>query len=500
MTDEQEQELKRRWLVWRLVLQYGIGVVVLVFFVIASLHFRYTPDDTYIYLQYGRNIARGEGFSFNAGTPSYGVTGPLWALMIAAGAKLSLDPYIVAKTLDIVFASFSVIGVLAFAFILMRDRIFAVIAAWIFSFDAWLLRWSGTGLETSLALLLVMLTLWYAYKKEYMTAAFVAGLLTLVRPEGTLLFLAVLADCGFNCRVRAAVGKTILASTMIFILVAGPWLLYAYSQFGTIIPNTFRVHSTDVVSAASVWHSLMLGLQVIGMTELLMSLCVVAGIIIALRRFGWRGIREDVFPLFWMVLLPLFYVVTNVQIVSRYLVLSLPVIVVYGVWGIKRLEIASIVTPQRGLVILLTIAALSLAQNQYIYQRWFAPHMGAFELGAEDCLKPIAYWIRSNAPAGSTVLTPAVGMLGYISERSIIDAQGVVTTDAKRAFAGGEYDRAMAGRRYETVVHPDYILDRSSTPGRFVSDSLRPVMTRSFSGFGLSDPGLEYFTLYKVMR
>ena len=179
---------------WRLVLQYGIGAIVLVFFVTTSLHFRYTPDETYVYLQYGRNIARGEGFSFNAGTLSYGVASPLWALLIAAGTKLSLDPYVVAKTLDIVFASFSIIGVMAFAFVLIRDRIYALAAAWMFSFDAWFLRWSGSGVETSLALLLVLLTLWYAYKKEYLTSALVAGLLTLVRPEGALLFVAVLVD------------------------------------------------------------------------------------------------------------------------------------------------------------------------------------------------------------------------------------------------------------------------------------------------------------------
>ena len=500
MTEDQEWELKRRWLVWRLVLQYGIGVVVLVFFVTVSFHFRYTPDDTYIYLQYGRNIARGDGFSFNAGTPSYGVASPLWALMIAAGTKLSLDPYIVAKTLDIVFASFSVIGVLAFAFILIRDRMYAVIAAWMFSFDAWFLRWSGTGVETSLALLLVMLTLWYAYKKEYMTSAVVAGLLTMVRPEGTLLFFAVLADCGFNCRVRTSVVKTILASTMIFVLVAGPWLLYAYSQFGTIIPNAFRIHPTDAVSTSSVWHSIVSDLQIIGLTEVLLSLFVVAGIIIALKRFGWRGIREDVFPLFWLILLPLFYVVMNIQIVSRYLVLILPVIVVYGVWGIKRLEIAALVTPQRGLIILLAVAGLSLAQNQYIYQRWIVPHMGSFELGVEDCMKPIAYWVRSNSHAGSTVLSPTVGMLGYISERSVFDVQGIVTPEAKRAVLGGDDDQAMTNRRNEAVVHPDFVVDRSPKPERLASESLKPVMTRPFSGLGLSNPDVEYFTLYKVVK
>jgi hypothetical protein len=487
----------RHWFIWRLVLQYGIGFIVLVFFVTASFHFRYTPDDAYIYLQYGRNIARGEGFSFNAGAPSYGITGPLWALLIAAGAKLNLDPYIVAKTLDIVFAAFSIIAVLAFAFVLMRDRIYALVAAWIFSFDAWFLRWSGSGMESSIGVLLVMLTLWYAYKKEYITSALVAGLLTLVRPEGMFLFVAVLVDCIVNGKERTAVIRTVLASFLLYSVVVGSWLLYSWMQFGAIVPNIFLTKPTD---GNSLWNSILSNLRIIGATQCLMALFLIAGVIVAVRRSEWRTLREDGFPLIWVLLVPLFYVVINVQVVSRYLLLILPVVVVYGIWGIKRLEIASLVSPQRGLQILLLVAGLSLGQNQFIYRMWVVPHMETFELGAEECLKPIAYWLRSNSAPGSSVLTPDIGMLGYISERTIYDMAGLVTPEARRALSGVSYDEAMKQRRYEQVMHPDYVIDRSPAPERLASEGLVPVMTRTFSGHGLSNPDLEYYTLYKVIR
>jgi hypothetical protein len=497
LIEEREEQLKRHWYVWRLVLQYGIGFVVLVFFVTASFHFRYTPDDAYIYLQYGRNIARGEGFSFNAGTPSYGITGPLWALLIAAGTKLSLDPYTVAKTLDIVFAGLSIIGVLAFAFVVMRDRIYALIAAWIFSFDAWFLRWSGSGTESSIAILLVMLTLWYAYKKEYVTAALVAGLLTLVRPEGVFLFVAVLIDCIVNVRGRKAVIRAILPSFLLYSVVVGSWLLYAWMQFGSIVPNIFLVNPTG---GNSVWDSIFSNLRIIGATQILLALLLVAGVIVAVKKSEMRTLREDGFPLLWVLLVPLFYVVMNVQVVSRYLLLILPVVVVYGVWGIKRLEIASLVSPQRGLLILLAVAGLSLGQNQFIYRMWVVPHMETFELGAEECLKPIAYWLRSNSVPGSTVLTPEIGMVGYVSERTVYDMAGLVTPDARRVLNGVGYDEAMTQRLYEKFVHPDYVIDRSSVPERLTTEGLVPVMTRTFSGQGLSNPGLMYYTLYKVVR
>ena len=98
------------------------------------------------------------------------------------------------------------------------------------------------------------------------------------------------------------------------------------------------------------------------------------------------------------------------------------------------------------------------------------------------------------------MLTPDIGMLGYISERTIYDMAGLVTPEARRALSGVSYDEAMKQRRYEQVMHPDYVIDRSPAPERLASEGLVPVMTRTFSGHGLSNPDLEYYTLYKVIR
>jgi hypothetical protein len=176
------------------------------------------------------------------------------------------------------------------------------------------------------------------------------------------------------------------------------------------------------------------------------------------------------------------------------------VVVVYGVWGIKRLELASIVSPQRGIQILLLVAGLSLVQNQIFYRIWIVPKMEAFELGTDECLKPIAYWLRSNSVPATSVLAADIGILGYVSERTVYDTRGVVTPNVGHAFAGLGYDEGMRQRVYEKVVHPDYVLDRSTVPERLSSDSLKPVMTRTFPGLGVSKSGLKIFTLYKVMR
>src|SRR3972149_1363830 len=106
----------------RNAVKFGLGGVVLIFYATALLHFGYTPDDTFIYLRFAKNIMHGGGFAFNPGEPTYGVTSPLWTLLIAAGGLLNLDLSLVAKVLDLLAASFALVMFYLLAFEVIRER------------------------------------------------------------------------------------------------------------------------------------------------------------------------------------------------------------------------------------------------------------------------------------------------------------------------------------------------------------------------------------------
>jgi hypothetical protein len=57
----------------------------------------YTVDDAYILARYALRISRGEGYTWNPGQASDGVTGPLWLLPGLLGAWLGSDPVVAAK-------------------------------------------------------------------------------------------------------------------------------------------------------------------------------------------------------------------------------------------------------------------------------------------------------------------------------------------------------------------------------------------------------------------
>ena len=487
-------------LVWNAVMRYGLGISVLIFYFTAIMHFRYTPDDTYIYLQFAKNLAGGSGFSFNAGIPTFGVTGPLWVALLAAGERLGLDPYVVAKTFDIIFASFSIVLLQLLAVVIIKDRLYAFFAAWIFSFDAWLLRWSSSGMETSLAILLGLLTVWYAFHRDYYLAFFTCALLTLVRPEGIILFAVLVLDNFIDVRRHRAPVRYLLLAPTIYVLMVGGWLAYSYAQFGTIIPNTLASKSGGAFDIRHVAASIFDIAAILGTTQATSVLVLLVTFWLVVSKAGFRDLWDIAFPIVWIVFLLAAYVVRDVQVLSRYILPVTPLIILYALWGLKRIEEGWKIAPAVMRRVLLAVAILSLVQNTYIYRSQVVPHVVGFTAGMNQCIRPIAYWLRTNSPREATVVAPDVGLLGYVSDRTIYDPAGLISPELREAFRPLTYDQGMVSGRYRRLLRPDFVVDRASVRERLTSDSLRPVISAEFPGLAIRNPQPVYYTLYRTVK
>lgn len=480
------------------IVRFGTVPLVLFFYAASVLHFNYTPDDTYIYLQYARNIAEGNGFAFNAGEPGYGVTGPLWVLLIAGGAAGGLDPYIVAKTLDLLFASLALIAAFRLTAEILRDPLSAIAATAMIAADAWFLRWTGSGMETSLAVLLTLLTFSYVYRSEYGIASIVSAFLTLVRPEGILLFSLVQADNLINTTNRPLALRITLKSTVAYAALLAPWLIYCLMTFGTVLPNTLGAKSFDgpplesFLSVARSEAAILLATQAPSMLFLLV------GVVALVRRNRPVHIWIQIFPLAWAVVLLLFYGLAHVQVVSRYLLVITPLITIFGVWGVKKTAELSKLQWKHSLALLTALVVVSVGQNQFLYGTRVLPHLTKFSEGMEQCLRPMAYRLKEIAPPGSTVLAPDIGLVGYVSGVKVFDTAGLVTPSVKNAFRGKGYDEGMEAGIYREAVEPDFVIDRSRTPERLRSDRLIPVLSCEFPSLGITKDGSYYYTLYRT--
>lgn len=480
--------------------RYGIVAVVVIFYVTAALHFDYTPDDTYIYLQYAKHVASGDGFTFNKESPSYGVTGPLWVLIVALGAVGGLDPYTIAKILDLVFASLAVLVLYVLASNVLKDRLYALCTAWIFSLDAWFLRWSASGMETSAAVLLSLASVLYVFRNEYLIASIVCGLLSLLRPEGLLLFAVIQVDNFLNTTDIIPARRVFFRSLFLYGLIVVPWIVFSLLSFGSLLPNTLGAKTFDEFTVGSLIYVLLTELRIIGATQGLLVLLVIAGFVIAFKRSGWKKVRLEAFPVFWIIGLLLFYVVSNVQVISRYLLLIIPFVILYGVWGLREILERWSANPSRTRLAFTLLLFVSAVQNQSVYRLLVVPHMEGFSLGMNECLKPIAYWLKENSDPQATVLTPDIGLLGYVSGREFYDTAGLITPAMKKAFEGVTYDQGMFERRYERVLDPQYIVDRSETAERLASQKLVAIMTREFASLSIARNRPVFYTLYRVRK
>ncbi|RKZ32414.1 hypothetical protein DRQ27_02495, partial [bacterium] len=114
-------------------------------------------DDAYIYLRYAKNISAGHGWSFNPGEPSYGTTSPLWTLILVFGNVLGFGAVNFGVLISLLALFFiPIIGYYLISLFTGEDiKSFAYACS--LATLPWIIRWSGTVMETTLATFLAML-------------------------------------------------------------------------------------------------------------------------------------------------------------------------------------------------------------------------------------------------------------------------------------------------------------------------------------------------------
>ncbi len=493
----------------KIIASIGLPLFVVIFYVTASLHFTYTPDDTYIYLQYVKNFIHGNGMSFNAGEPTYGFTSPLWLLLVSLGGKMGVDLYVAAKVMDLFLAAISIALFFILAYEMLRDVLPALLATIAFSFNAWFLRWAGSGMETSLGVMLVLLVFWYCLRNEYMMATVFTTLLTLVRPESFILLALIVVDIYINSNSKRRALKMGAAMVLLYTVFLLPWWIYAYVTFGSFIPNTALAKSGlnfqigDIV--ATFWDTV----QTFGLTDgLSIVLIAICGVIVFRRSkneteqeemIHFFLLRQSILVLVWVVGIIAFYCITGVNVVSRYLLILTPVTLILAYlllqFALRKLQLLRFVYPALALLTILVVL-----QNQIVYRKVVLPGIEKFETGMQECLLPIGDWFRVNTPDGTQIVAADIGAIGYRSDKKIFDTAGLASSEVISLLHNGMTPYSIIEKKmYQQFCTPDYVVDRGSKPEMLKSDTgLVPVFTKSFSKMGLTTNDTTFYTVYKV--
>jgi arabinofuranosyltransferase len=472
-----------------------VGAALLVFGLLAVTLELPAEDDAFIYYRYAWNAAHGHGLVFNVGDadPVEGFSGPSWMgiLALAAGAGLDLPRTAPA------------IGILCGAAILLATWFLArTVGLGPFGTGASLaglalsypfVVWSRSGLETPFYSLAIVATVGaylaaeYPLREELRIRRWVASLalvfVCLGRPEGLLLVPVLVVDRLLDGRDWVGALRVALPAAVAY----GGYLVYRLLNFHSLVPNTSVKLYPLLIGRAS--GQLLDYFVYLGVLPLALPIWALLR-----RRDGGRPNHRRLALLVSAVLLLSFFFSFaaggDYRPGFRYLVPTLPLLLVTLWYAFERLDLRS--SPWARAVLLVLLLAgpvVLLSENPPRVHGWrqrvFEPWRDPFAAASNRKL-PVADWLDRNVPQNGVVAYGQMGRVPYFVARQghdvrFIDTLGLVDRrisqiyrlDSKLADfwreirAGKSFDQALEqGRREraqrvaESILarRPDFIL------------------------------------------
>jgi hypothetical protein len=414
-------------------------------------------DDPWIHLQFARNLALGHGFAYNPDVPVAGSTAPLWTLLLAglfkvggvypAWAKLSgvaaaLGAAWLARWLALVWTGDAALGLTA-----------GLATAWSVP-----MVWGAlSGMEVTLAALLVTATLAAHAAGRVAASAALLGLAALARPESVMLIpLLWLAGPLTSSRTAIVWGVPVAFLT--------PWVVFNLRTTGTPLPATaaakvegglvgFLSGASEPLATTLVWRPWQFEREWIlwlASINLLLPCLIVPGLWVLWRRGGrfwfWPASILLVHPIGMALLAP--YRGPAFQ-EGRYSIQLLPLAVVVAVSALAPLVWAARVQMVWGrlacaLLLAASLAPLAAGATRYA---WAVQNIDAMQVS-------IGHWIAAETPKNSRLALNDVGAIAYVGRRQVIDVMGLVTPAIIPYRREGE-----AGvLRYLEQTCPDYLI------------------------------------------
>jgi hypothetical protein len=414
-------------------------VVPLIITAIFSFNWMYYQlDDAYIYLRYIKNFNDGNGLVYNVGEKYNALTSPYFTYLLLALSQVIDDyNYLIALTSG-VFTFFSII-VLCLIFFPKNTsgKIFLSISLSTFS-----LHYVSFGMETALYIFLIALSL-YLYVKEnqffWITLALLAG----VRTEGALLGLVL---GFFYLKEKKKFPSAVFISFAVIIFLLPYFINYFY--YGTPIPHsaTAKLHHAK----SGEWPSF-LDIKYLIQT-LFKSNYLVLFFIAGTSFFGFlffskkNQINLKIF--LFLSLLFSFYVLKKIPNYHWYYSPFFVFLLVYSVYGIDVLIRKREYFFPGKLNYTLFSFALFLGFLYSVKCHTFYRH----NKGIHDVYFAYGNWFYRNTPPNASIASCEIGIVGFYSDRRIIDIVGL-TNPYNAEFIGlNDYFSWL------THYQPDYIL------------------------------------------
>ncbi|HYX26098.1 MAG TPA: hypothetical protein VFC23_18245 [Thermoanaerobaculia bacterium] len=436
-------------------------------------------DDSWIHLQFARNLAHGRGLSYNPGHLVTGSTAPLWTALLSLLFLLPGSVIAWTQALGIVLHLAGIDATRRLGRELGLSPGLAALAAGLTLATSWL-AWSAlSGMEIPL---FILLSLWgvILHLRERAApgrppfSAAVLAVAVLARPEGLLLLALAFLDRFLvfgpeDGHWRLPSLRTpLLGLAFAACALAGPCLFYAWAG-GSVLPTTWAAKGGG--GAHGLWPNeryLVNVLNLFFQPQPWMTLFAGAGAVALAARLGTSRDR-GLLPALWLFGLPLAYSVLTpgpTQMLGnfgRYYFPLFPVLVILGVLGLEgpvralgglpRSPVPRTALAALGLALLFAPTLVTLLRGEDFYVQNVA--------NVQESDVAIAQWLAARVPPEAVLAVNDIGALKYLLPNPIVDLASIATPEIRRevqraAAAGVPWDEAMIAAVERR--RPDYVV------------------------------------------
>lgn len=433
----------------------GLAIVGLVTTFAGALWPSWMTDDALISFRYAQNLVAGNGLIYNVGERVEGYTNFLWTMLAALVLALGGDPVRVSYYAGIVIALLLV----AATFVLARrliDEPWALGAAALLGTSHSLLLYTsrGSGLETGLFALLLVLGSYLFLTDRPGAAGAAFALATMTRPEGVLLL-------GIAGLVRLIARRSLLDAGIwrmvgVFALIGVPFFAWRFAYYGDLLPNTFYAKTGG--GAAQAWR----GLLHAGAFALFAGGPVLA-LLLALAAMRFVGdMRQRVDAWYWQSFVWIVVGLYTAYIVAvggdhfpgyRFFVPVLPFLVLLLARGAQQLTmLGGALRRAAGPLAIVLLAGLS------VFNLTRSTPFDQIVRGDDESVwlwREMGWWLADHAQPGESMAAMGAGAIPYYSDRETIDLLGLNDRHIARLDVEG-LGTGVAGHEKRD---PDYVLN-----------------------------------------
>lgn len=437
-------------------------------------------DDAFIFFSISRNIALGNGITYNGVDPTNGFQ-PLWAFTLVPAFLLTGNNYLavnLALTIASIIGTLTIFLIYKIAQKKFNENI-GLLSAAFWGLNPLIIFQTLDGGDIALYVFLILSTIFYYISlkgkmkyKNSIILGILLGLTILARMDGIFLAMAIILHIVWNNKknINIEIKKSI---TIIILtgLVLSPWFIWSYFTFGTIVQSSaltkyYVNHGifpyfdlkepktiSDVVSmitesmirtVGSITHQLGIVDFNLNFITIIISLFLLVTLLFSLKAVK----KMNVYILF-SVLLTLFYDLYLWGINIRYLTPVIPLLVILVSYGFYNLVIK--IKKSDNLVTAIFVLFLLVLFNNGIKQ-WEQGYSSWQVEMYDDAL-----WIKNNTNPNDIIGSFNSGAYMFFSDRRVINLDGVVNFDALEALRNKSVINYMKSKNVTIWVDNVYL-------------------------------------------